>query len=71
MGSVITPPPGSGACAAIVVSTFVVVQVRVRLFAGLRERAGWSERDLDGVDRVGDVWGALELGRSRRVSSTP
>jgi molybdopterin synthase catalytic subunit len=34
----------------------------VRLFAGLRERAGWSERDLDGVDRVGDVWAALELG---------
>ena len=43
-------------------STFVVVQVRVRLFAGLRERAGWSERDLDGVERVGDVWAALELG---------
>jgi MoaE-MoaD fusion protein len=39
-----------------------VVQVRVRLFAGLRERAGWSERDLDGVDRVGDVWAALDLG---------
>ena len=27
--------------------------VRVRLFAGLRERAGWSERELDGVERVG------------------
>jgi molybdopterin synthase catalytic subunit len=36
--------------------------VRVRLFAGLRERAGWSERELDGVDRVADVWGALDLG---------
>ena len=58
----IAPPPGSGACPAIVVSTVVVVQVRVRLFAGLRERAGWSERDLDGVDRVGDVWARLELG---------
>jgi len=36
--------------------------VRVRLFAGLRERAGWSERELDGVDRVADVWSALDLG---------
>ena len=43
-------------------STVVVVQVRVRLFAGLRERAGWSERELDGVERVGDVWAALDLG---------
>jgi molybdopterin synthase catalytic subunit len=38
------------------------VAVRVRLFAGLRERAGWSERELDGVDRVSDVWAALDLG---------
>jgi molybdopterin synthase catalytic subunit len=38
------------------------VQVTVRLFAGLRERAGWSERELDGVERVGDVWAALGLG---------
>jgi len=36
--------------------------IRVRLFAGLRERAGWSERELDGPKRVGDVWAALELG---------
>ena len=36
--------------------------VRVRLFAGLRERAGWSERELEGVARVADVWPALELG---------
>jgi molybdopterin synthase catalytic subunit len=36
--------------------------VKVRLFAGLRERAGWSERELDGVARVEDVWPALELG---------
>jgi MoaE-MoaD fusion protein len=36
--------------------------VRVRLFAGLRERAGWSEREVDGVERVGDVWGKLALG---------
>ncbi len=36
--------------------------MRVRLFAGLRERAGWSERELEQVDRVGDVWAALDLG---------
>lgn len=36
--------------------------VRVRLFAGLRERAGWSERELDGVASVQDVWPALGLG---------
>ena len=36
--------------------------IRVRLFAGLRERAGWSERELDGIDRVADVWPALGLG---------
>jgi MoaE-MoaD fusion protein len=38
------------------------VKVTVRLFAGLRERAGWSRRELDGIERVGDVWPALELG---------
>jgi molybdopterin synthase catalytic subunit len=38
------------------------VKVTVKLFAGLRERAGWSERDLDGVGVVGDVWSALDLG---------
>jgi len=36
--------------------------IRVRLFAGLRERAGWSERELDGIERVSDVWPALQLG---------
>jgi len=36
--------------------------IRVRLFAGLRERAGWSQRELDGVARVSDVWPALGLG---------
>ena len=36
--------------------------VRVRLFAGLRERAGWSEREVDGVERVADVWPSLGLG---------
>jgi MoaE-MoaD fusion protein len=38
------------------------VTVRVRLFAALRERAGWSERELDGLARVADVWPALGLG---------
>jgi len=37
------------------------VTVRVRLFAGLRERAGWSERDVEAAT-VGDVWAALDLG---------
>jgi MoaE-MoaD fusion protein len=36
--------------------------VTVRLFAGLRERAGWSRRELDGVARVADVWAQLGLG---------
>ena len=36
--------------------------VKVRLFAGLREQAGYGERELEGVERVGDVWPALGLG---------
>jgi molybdopterin synthase catalytic subunit len=36
--------------------------VTVKLFAGLRERAGWAEREVDGVATVADVWGALGLG---------
>jgi molybdopterin synthase catalytic subunit len=38
------------------------VGVRVRLFAGLRERAGWSERELEGITRVDEIWPALSLG---------
>jgi molybdopterin synthase catalytic subunit/molybdopterin converting factor small subunit len=38
------------------------VRVTVKLFAGLRERAGWAERELEGVERLSDVWPALELG---------
>jgi molybdopterin synthase catalytic subunit/molybdopterin converting factor small subunit len=38
------------------------VSIKVRLFAGLRERAGWSERELDGVSRLAEVWPALALG---------
>jgi molybdopterin synthase catalytic subunit/molybdopterin converting factor small subunit len=36
--------------------------VTVRLFAGLRERAGWSHRELTDVTRLGDVWERLDLG---------
>ena len=35
--------------------------VRVKLFAGLRERAGWSEREIEAAS-VADVWPALGLG---------
>jgi molybdopterin synthase catalytic subunit len=35
--------------------------VSIRLFAGLRERAGWSRRDVDAAT-VADVWPALDLG---------
>jgi MoaE-MoaD fusion protein len=38
------------------------VAIKVRLFAGLRERAGYSERELAYVARVADVWPALGLG---------
>jgi molybdopterin synthase catalytic subunit/molybdopterin converting factor small subunit len=40
------------------------MKVNVRLFAGLRERAGTAQRDLELGEgaRVGDVWPALALG---------
>jgi MoaE-MoaD fusion protein len=38
------------------------MRVTVKVFAGLRERAGWAERELEDVARVGDVWAALDLG---------
>ena len=38
------------------------MRVTVRLFAGLRERAGWSEREVEGVSRVEEVWPVLGLG---------
>jgi molybdopterin synthase catalytic subunit/molybdopterin converting factor small subunit len=40
------------------------VRIVVRLFAGLRERAGTGERELELADgaRVGDVWPPLALG---------
>ncbi|NUT54448.1 MAG: hypothetical protein HOQ03_00510 [Thermoleophilia bacterium] len=40
------------------------MQVRIRLFAGLRERAGTGSRSLELADgaTVGDVWPLLDLG---------
>jgi molybdopterin synthase catalytic subunit len=38
-----------------------VAEVTVRVFAGLRERAGWAERALEATT-VADVWPALGLG---------
>jgi molybdopterin synthase catalytic subunit/molybdopterin converting factor small subunit len=38
------------------------MRVTVKLFAGLRERAGWKERELEGIAKVADVWRALDLG---------
>ncbi len=38
------------------------MKVKVRLFAGLRERAGYAERELSGVERVADIWPALGIG---------
>jgi molybdopterin converting factor small subunit len=38
------------------------MHVTVRLFAGLRERAGTGKVEVDGVVRVEDVWAQLSLG---------
>jgi molybdopterin synthase catalytic subunit/molybdopterin converting factor small subunit len=38
------------------------MRVTVKLFAGLRERAGWTQQELTDAERVGDVWGKLDLG---------
>ena len=38
------------------------MHVTVRLFAGLRERAGTARLVVDGVERVADVWAKLGLG---------
>jgi molybdopterin converting factor subunit 1 len=44
------------------------VRVTVKLFAGLRERAGWSARELELPDAatLKDVWAELELGEQPR-----
>jgi molybdopterin synthase catalytic subunit/molybdopterin converting factor small subunit len=49
---------------AIMIALAAVMRVRVRLFAGLRERAGSGERKLDLHEgaRTADVWARLELG---------
>ena len=38
------------------------MKITVRLFAGLRERAGVARLDVDGVECVDDVWAKLGLG---------
>ena len=40
------------------------MRVVVKLFAGLRERAGWPEREIDLPEGspLGDLWGRLDLG---------
>ena len=38
-----------------------MAKVTVRLFAGLRERAGWSSQEAE-AERVADVWDKLDLG---------
>jgi len=38
------------------------VSVRIKLFAGLRELAGWGEKELENVTRVDEIWPALSLG---------
>jgi molybdopterin synthase catalytic subunit len=38
------------------------VAISVRLFAGLRERAGVARLEVDGVERVDEVWAKLDLG---------
>jgi molybdopterin synthase catalytic subunit/molybdopterin converting factor small subunit len=38
------------------------VAVSVRLFAGLRERAGVARLEVEGVERVDEVWAKLDLG---------
>ena len=44
------------------------MKVTVKLFAGLRERAGWSTRELElpAGAKLKDVWAALELGEQPR-----
>ena len=40
------------------------MRVTIKVFAGLRERAGWSQRELELADgaRIADVWAELDLG---------
>ena len=45
------------------------VRVTVRLFAGLRERAGKGRLEVDDVERVGDVGDSSASATSRRARS--
>jgi hypothetical protein len=49
------------------------MRVTVRLFAGLRERAGRSSLELEDVARIEDIWPALGLGgaMSNAARSSP
>ena len=49
------------------------MRITVRLFAALRERAGWSERELDVPDgaAVADVWPGSSWETSRPASPMP
>src|SRR6266511_3874353 len=59
-------PCGAPAEVSLILRRLMCMRVTVKLFAGLRERAGWSEREIDDVVRVGDVWGVLQLGDEPR-----
>src|SRR6266511_2207525 len=59
-------PWGAPAEVSLILRRLMCMRVTVKLFAGLRERAGWSEREIDDVVRVGDVWGVLQLGDEPR-----
>jgi MoaE-MoaD fusion protein len=52
-------PCGAGSENVAIVTS---VGVKVKLFAGLRELAGWSERELENVTRVDEIWPVLGLG---------
>ncbi len=51
-----------GAAKTRVILRCPAMRIQVRLFAGLREHAGWGQRELEDVERVADVWPALGLG---------
>src|SRR5438874_11367218 len=59
----LTSIPGSVArrSTAVTGGYATCVRVRVRLFAGLRERAGWSQKEIEAAT-VADVWRELDLG---------
>ena len=46
----------------------VAMNVRVRLFAGLRERAGWAQREIDVAERRRRLAGARPRRRAERAA---